>query len=203
MQNTLALARAQVEQLPDKEGPPLGTAIALLEDRDGNIKLDVPIAGDLTDPKFRVLGALNPVIMKAVAGTAALAVQPLGSVLLVGGLLANQALKVTFEPVVFEAGASAPGGAGEKYLVQLAGKLKERPKLGLRFCGVVVETERKKDKKGAYLDSEADMLALAQRRADAVRAFLEQQGVGKQQLRLCRPSLDTAAAGQPRVEIRL
>ena len=202
MGNALAMSTVQAEAIEGKEGPPLAMAIALLEDRDGNIKLDVPVTGDLGDPEFRVLGALNPIIMKAVAGTAALAIQPLGSVLLVGTLVADQALKVTFEPVLFEPGQTGLNAAADKYLGELAKKLKEKPKLGLRFCGVAVEAERKKDKDGKYLDKEDDMLALANQRADAVKAYLGKQGVGKKQLRLCRPAFDAKAEAQPRVDIK-
>ena len=67
MSNALALADVNAEEIAGKEGPPLATAIALLEDRDGNIKLEVPVKGDLNDPNFNVLGALNPIITKAVA----------------------------------------------------------------------------------------------------------------------------------------
>ena len=202
MSNALRLIEVEVEALEGQDGPPLATAIALLEDRDGNIKLDVPVDGNLDDPDFRVLGALNPIIMKAVAGTAALAIQPLGSVLLVGGLLADQALKVTFEPALFDAGSIALNPSARDYLGQLSGKLAEKPKLAVRLCGVVVDGERKKDKQGAYLDQEPELLQLAQRRADSVRTYMREQGAGKQQLRTCRPALDNAADGEPRVDIK-
>jgi hypothetical protein len=203
MNNNLVLHRLTVEELEGKEGPPLSTAIALLEDSDGNIKLDVPISGNLDDPQFRVLGALNPIIMKAVAGTAALAIQPLGSVLLVGGLLANQALKVSFEPALFAPGSSELDGAARKQLSDLAGKLVEKPKLALRVCGVVAVSERRKDKEGKFVDQESDVLELAQRRAEAARAHMLAQGVGDKQLRSCRPSIDAAPEAKPRVDIRL
>lgn len=202
MANALALAGLQVEEIEGKEGPPLSTAIALLEDRDGNIKLEVPVAGDLSDPEFRVLGALNPIIMKAVAGTAALAIQPLGSVLLVGTLLADQALKVTFEPVVFDVGSTELNAGARKYLGQLANKLADKPKLAVRVCGVVADAERKKNKQGKYADTSAEVLAIAQQRADAARAFLTISGVAKKQLRRCRPSFDAKADAQPRVDIK-
>jgi hypothetical protein len=202
MSNALSLATVEAEEIPDKEGPPLTMAVALLEDRDGNIKLEVPVAGDLSDPNFRVLGALNPIIMKAVAGTAALAIQPLGSVLLVGGLVADQALKVTFESVAFEPASTKLDEAAEKYLNALATKLKEKPKLGLRFCGVAVESERKRDKKGEYVDKEGDVLAVADQRAEAVKAYLAGKGLGKKQLRRCRPVFDGKAEAVPRVDIR-
>jgi len=202
MGNTLGIAGVGVEELPGKEGPPLGMAIALLEDRDGNIKLEVPVSGNLGDPQFRVLGALNPIIMKAVAGTAALAIQPLGSVLLVGGLVADQALKVTFAPALFDPGSTQPNPAAQKYLGQLAAKLAEKPKLAVRLCGVVVDAERSRDKKGEYLDQEADLLAMAQQRADAARAYLASKGADRKQLRACRPTLDPDKAASPRVDIK-
>jgi hypothetical protein len=202
MANQLGLADVEVEPLPDKEGPPLGTAIALLEDRDGNIKLDVPVSGDLSDPGFRVLGALNPIITKAVAGTAALAIQPLGSVLLVGSLLADQALKVTFEPALFEPGSVDLDSATSDYLGQLGAKLNEKPKLSVRVCGLVAEVERKKDKQGAYLDTEAELLGLAQQRSEVVRAALRRSGAGAKQLRACRPAIDPDPVARPRVDIR-
>jgi hypothetical protein len=202
MGNQLSMAALDVEEIPDKEGPPLGTAIALLEDRDGNIKLEVPVSGDLTDPDFRVLGALNPIIMKAVAGTAALAIQPFGSVLLVGTLLADQALKVTFEPALFDPGTTTLNQAAEDYLAQLGAKLKEKPKLGVRVCGIYAAVEREKNNKGEFTDDPEALLVLAQQRADAVKAFMQGQGVGAKQLRTCRPSIDPTEEGLPRVDIR-
>jgi hypothetical protein len=203
MTNALGLARIEAEALPDKEGPPLTTAIALLEDRDGNINLDVPVSGDLSDPDFRVLGALNPIITKAVVGTAALAIQPLGSVLLVGSMVADQALKVTFEPTRFAPGTTEMDVDSRDYLVQLAGKLKDKPKLALRICGVAVESERRRNDKGELIDQEADMLALADRRAETAKTVLRDAGAAGSQLRRCRPAYDAGEDALPRVEIRL
>jgi hypothetical protein len=202
MSNQLALSGVDVEEIPGADGPPIGTAIALLEDRDGNIRLEVPIEGDLTDPDFRVLGALDPIIAKAVAGAAALAIQPLGSVLLVGSLVADQALKVTFDPVPFEPGGTALNDRARDYLEQLADKLNEKPKLALRVCGIYAAQERSRDKEGKFTDDPEQLLLLAQQRADAVKAFMREQSVNAKQLRLCRPALDASEAGVPRVDIR-
>ena len=203
MQNALRLERLDVEAIKGKEGPPLALAIALLEDRQGRISLEVPIDGDLDNPNFRVLGALNPVIMKAVAGTAALAIQPLGSVLLVGGLLAGEALKVSFDPALFQAKrADLAPGMGNK-LRELGSKLADRPKLRLRLCGVVTEADRSKGKKGNYLEPKEQPLALAERRAAAVRRLLLDTEVAETQLKKCRPAIDSDPMAKPRVDIRL
>ena len=60
MGNVLELHKAEAEALEGKDGPPLTMAIALLEDRDGYVKIDVPVEGKLDDPNFRVVAALNP-----------------------------------------------------------------------------------------------------------------------------------------------
>jgi outer membrane protein OmpA-like peptidoglycan-associated protein len=203
MGNSLELYKAQAEALEGKDGPPLTMAIALLEDREGYVKISVPVEGRLDDPNFRVLAALNPVIMKAVAGGAALAIQPLGSVLLVGGMVADRALKVTFNPALFAAGSTELDPEAKKYLGELSGKLEEKPKLAVHVCGVVADADRQKDKKGAYLDKEEDLLEMAQQRADVVRAYMSSKGAGEQQLRSCRPKVDTKPDAEPRVDIRL
>ena len=162
MSNELTLQDLNVEAIEGKDGPPLSTAIALLEDKNGRIEVGVPISGDLDNPDFKVLGALNPIIAKAVAGAAALAIQPLGSVLLVGGLLASEAMEVRFDPALFEAKTAELQNADK--LRQLAGILKEKPKLSLRFCGLAVEADRTRNKKGEYVETEEQLLALAKQR---------------------------------------
>lgn len=218
MSNELALQELDVEEIEGKEGPPLSTAIALLEDRDRRIELGVPIEGDLDNPAFKVLGALNPIIAKAVAGAAALAIQPLGSVVLVGGLLASEALKVRFEPARFE--PKTANLTNPDNLRELSKKLKEKPKLKLRLCGVAVSADRTLDKKGNVVETDEQLLALAAQRAQTARSVMLAAGVDEQQLRSCRPVLDVSdtakeasddkedaptqkADSKPRVEIRL
>ena len=55
----------------DATSLPVGLAISLLKDREGNIELDLPMSGDLDNPDFRyggvVLGALGSVITSTVS----------------------------------------------------------------------------------------------------------------------------------------
>ena len=44
MQNTLQLQDLDVQAIEGKDGPPLQTAVALLEDRNGRFELQVPVA---------------------------------------------------------------------------------------------------------------------------------------------------------------
>ena len=204
MTNQIDLLGLDVQPIEGMEGPPLVLAVSLLEDNNGRFSLAVPIDGDLNNPDFRVLAALNPIILKAVAGAAAIAIQPLGSVLLVGSLLANQAMKVSFDPALFEAKSSSLKSGAVTKLKQLAAKLKSKPKLSLRLCGITAQVDRTKDKKtGKFIEPEDQLLKLAGTRAEKVRSVLLNAGVVEKQLRSCRPQVDAAEKTQPRVEIRL
>lgn len=202
MHNQINLADLEVEPIEGKKGPPLGMAIALLQDRQGRIKLDLPVAGKLDDPNFQIQGVLNPVILKAVAGGAALAIQPLGSVLLVGSLLADAALEVKFEPALFVANGTELNAKTPAYLTQLAAKLGDLPKLRLRLCGQATAADRTLDKKGNPVETDAQLLALADTRADQIRERLVALGVEGERLRSCRPKIDPVPEAQPRVDIR-
>lgn len=203
MQNALTLIGLDVEVIEGSKGPPLSLAISLLEDRDGKMAFEVPIEGDLSNPDFHVLAALNPIILKAVAGAAALAIQPAGSVLLVGSLLANEALKVSFAPAPFAQHSATLGPKAKKGLDTLAEKLADKPKLKLRLCGLATTSERLLDKQGKPRQSDDELLAIADTRAQAVRAYLMKKGVDEGRLKTCRPALDDKTEGKPRVEIRL
>jgi len=201
MENQLALQDLDVEAIEGKDGPPLSTAIALLEDTNGRIELGVPVEGDLDNPDFKVLGALNPIIAKAVAGAAALAIQPFGSVALVGSLLAGQAMKVSFEPAVFDPMTAELKNAD--MLKKLTGILKEKPKLKLRLCGIAVQVDRTRNKKGEFVETKEQLLALAEQRVKRVREVMLGAGASEKQLRGCRPILEEKPETRPRVDIRL
>lgn len=200
MTNKLELLGLDVEALEGKEGPPIGLAVSLLEDRDGRIEIDVPAKGSLDNPDFTVSGALTPVITKAIAGAGLLSIQPLGSVVLLGNLIANEALKVTFEPAEF-----APQGLklkNKKEMQALAKKLVEKPKLKVRLCGRAVEADRSKKKK-SKLSTDDQLLVLAKKRESVLRKLMQSNGVAKKQLRNCRTQIDQAKDAKPRVEIKL
>jgi len=112
---------------------PLGLAIALLEDSDGVIDLDMPVRGDVNNPDFRwggvVWKAFVNLVTKAVTAPFAL----LGAALGIEG----DALKT----VPFEAGSAIPDAVARERLDLLAKALLKRPKLGLVVRGAYDASE--------------------------------------------------------------
>ena len=113
---------------PDATSLPVGLAIALLKDRNGNIELDVPVSGDLKDPQFNIGGvvakAVGQVITKIVTSPFAL----LGS--LVGGGSSDE-----LDSIDFEFGSATLGATQIEKLDTLSKALNERPALRLEVEG--------------------------------------------------------------------
>jgi len=217
MTNALEIRRLEVEPKPGpkgESGPPLSLGIALLEDKEGVIRLELPISGDLANPDFKVMAAINELIVKGIAGAAAVGLAPVGTVAALGAMLAKGALEVSFPPVRFAPQQAQPDAKAREYLAQLKSKLAERPKLRVRLCGVASKADgppppaKPQDGK-AQTQTEAPpldekpLLELAQQRADQVRQTLRDAGLAESQLRACRPRVDLQEGAEGRVEIGL
>ncbi|WP_432696923.1 DUF748 domain-containing protein [Marinobacterium sp. YM272] len=225
--NRLEVDPADQEQIGKFEETlslPLGTAIAVLQDDDENIDLDVPISGSLDDPSFDYQSIINRVIGKGVKeGVMSYliqALQPYGALI----TLAETAIDasktgafINLEPVIFPAGeAELPTGAAGDYLDQLAGLMSEREGLRLNLCGVTVQDDRQtvgealnKENGMRTTPLEGEELAaelserlrqLAQARSETLKEKL-QQGVAADRLFLCYPQIDQE--GEPRADLSL
>jgi outer membrane protein OmpA-like peptidoglycan-associated protein len=130
---------------------PVKLATSLLKDRDGVIKLDVPVGGTLDDPTFRVgpiiWQVIKNIIVKAVTAPFAL----LGS--LFAG--AEEAQFVDFAP-----GEAALDPATAERLDALAKSLAERPELKLDVpIGALPDIDRPALTERAYQAALADAIA--------------------------------------------
>ena len=195
MSNELEVRDLEAIAIEGKQGPPLGLAVTLLQDKDGILRLSVPIEGDLDNPEFKIAQALTPVITKAVTLAAATNIQPLGTVLLVKGLLDKTLLKVSFEPALFEAGKTALAKGQIDNMSELAKKLIITPNLQVRLCGVVTPADK--------AESEEAFKKLGEARAEVIKARLMAGGLPVKQLVSCPPFRDDAEAAKPRVDITL
>jgi len=111
---------------PDAVSLPLGLAIALLEDADGKIKLDMPITGSIDDPQFSIgsliFDTLVNVLTKIVAS-------PFNAV---ASLIDSEE---DISKITFLAGKSDLDEKQQKKLDQLADALSKRPALKLEIKG--------------------------------------------------------------------
>ena len=113
---------------PDATSLPVKLAVALLKDRKGEIRLDIPVTGSLDDPKFSVfnivLQVLGNLVTKAVTSPFALLGAAFGS---------GEGMQY----VEFDSGHSTIPTDGRKKIEALITALSEKPSLRLEIAGYV------------------------------------------------------------------
>ncbi|MEW6720792.1 MAG: DUF748 domain-containing protein [Thermodesulfobacteriota bacterium] len=112
---------------PEATKLPVRLAVALLKDRRGEIRLDIPVTGRIDDPKFSVWRIVWQVVgnLLAKAATAPFA--------LIGALFGGGGEELSY--VEFDPGRSDIPAAGAGKLANLSKALYERPSLKLEIAG--------------------------------------------------------------------
>ncbi|HSB03549.1 MAG TPA: DUF748 domain-containing protein, partial [Thermodesulfobacteriota bacterium] len=108
---------------------PVKLAIALLKNRNGEIKLDLPVSGSLDDPKFSVWGVILKIILNLIAKAATSPFALLGAIVGGGG--------EELSYIEFDYGLAAITGPNLKKIDTLAKALSDRPGLKLDLEGHV------------------------------------------------------------------
>ena len=114
---------------------PVKLAIALLKDRKGEIKLDIPVSGSLDDPKFSVWGIILKIILNLIAKAATSPFSLLGVIFGGGEELSY---------LEFDYGAATIAETNTKKIDTLVKALSDRPGLKLDIEGHV-DLERDKE----------------------------------------------------------
>jgi len=128
---------------PDATELPVRLAVSLLKDRNGEIHLDIPVSGNLDDPKFSVVGVVWKVIKNLLVKAATAPFALLSAVFGGGG---EQLSYLQFDP-----GSAAIPQAEEGKIGTLATILKDRPGLQLDIEGHVdVDRDREALRERAF-----------------------------------------------------
>lgn len=131
---------------------PLNLAIALLEDSNGKIALDVPITGSLEDPKFSVASIVADALVNVITKIVSSPFNAIASLIEGGKDISN---------IAFPAGQATLTEEQRHKLNELAVALKKRPKLQLEIKGAAFSRLD-----WPSLQQEALRTQLRQRRAD-------------------------------------
>jgi hypothetical protein len=178
----------------ERLGIPVNKALSLLKDKNDDIKLTLPVEGDLKDPEFDfsdvVVTATGLALQKSVTAY----YKDLGATLLTGGLIPPGTFSIfgklfsgvttmAFEPVLFDPSASDLTAPSKAYLDLLSEKLDSKPKVRLVLCGKVTRE---------------DIMALRRSDLDAASAVTDPRATGSAAAGPVSGS-PTDAAGEKRV----
>ncbi len=202
----------QVERFTQRVSMPLELVVATLVDKNGDLSLEVPIAGDVTDPQFSAQDVFRLAASKAMQAAAVNylknTLQPYGTLITVLGLAGKAAGYVALEPVLFEPGQVALTEAGTDYLDKVAQLMRDRGGLRIKLCGMAVPADREPlglPAEGELAAEQAQRLeGLARERALAIKEYLiAQDGVKVDHLFICTPEVSAKPDAVPRVKLEL
>ena len=212
--------KAADSTLDGQLGMPLGAALALVRDNDDNITLnDILIEGNLGDPSVSASSIITSAMSKALQAGAmtyfSFALQPYGAALMAAKAISSQAGKVALEPLQMEPGQPVIESGNSDYIERLSSLMSQRPGIHLVICGEAstvadlpaepvgtdapASAEETAGDVGAGERSEAErsatLKAIADGRANTVKAALHEAGIASERLLICKSSINDLING--------
>ncbi len=127
-----------IDGRPDATKLPVRLAVALLKDRKGEIHLDLPLTGQIDDPKFSVWGIVVKIIVNLLVKAATSPFALLGAIF--GG--GEELSYLEFDPGTTDLPGTAETKSG-------SGRIPEIPRAGVRGGEVPEAEERPRDGQGS------------------------------------------------------
>jgi hypothetical protein len=147
------------DEVKKRIGLPLGLIVALIKDGDGNIHVNVPITGTLTDRKFDFSDAIWTAVRNVIINILKAPFRAIGGLFTSG----DKIDEIRVDPVVFAAGSAVLSPELERQTVRVADFLRRAPYVGLTLNSVT---------------SPADVEVLKERAVAArLEKFQKEQGI--------------------------
>lgn len=125
------------DEFQERVGIPLKLALALLEDADGEIRLNIPVRGNVNNPEFSVRSVVWKSVRSAVLKALTAPFKLFGTILTVGGKIGE----VRIDPIAFLPGSLEPDPESKDRLVKLVEFLKTKRKVNLELRGLATTQE--------------------------------------------------------------
>ncbi|RLJ18658.1 hypothetical protein DJ030_11480 [bacterium endosymbiont of Escarpia laminata] len=136
----------KAQKLTAKISMPLDTALGILEDKNNNIVLNIPVSGEMgnlqIDPSDVISIALGKAIKTGALATLGAAFFPYGTAIAIATHLAGSNSAIRLDPVAFAPASGELEGEHRKYLQKVAEVLKSRPGIAIKLCGFATEADR-------------------------------------------------------------
>jgi len=222
----------KAQQLTSQLSMPLDSALSLLRDKNNNIKLNLPVSGDINKPDFDISGIINTAIgtaMKQASMTyLSQALQPYGALITLAKLAKAASDHVSLNPMLFAPASSQADSTSLQYAAKIASLMNERPQLRIKICGKATtkdsqqliqqkqqewkskraskstESDTDSSKPPVFTVSDKELLELALQRSEAVKNILvDEHKIDASRLFICQPAIDKDIEAQPRLDLNI
>jgi uncharacterized protein involved in outer membrane biogenesis len=150
------------DEVRKRIGLPLGLIVALIKDGDGNVHVNVPIAGTLSDPQFTLSDAIWTAVRNVIVNILKAPFRAIGGLFTSGDKI--EELRV--DPLVFAAGSDQLSQELERQLVRVGDFLRRAPYVGLTLSSVTTPGDAEALKERAV--------------AERLERFQKEQGIADQ-----------------------
>jgi hypothetical protein len=148
--NDLVVGQLQVapasgsDEVKRRLGLPLGLIVALIKDQKGDIRVNVPVAGTVNDPQFKLGDAIWTAVKNVLVNVVTAPFKAIGRLFSRDGGDKVEVPKVEepkVEPVTFAAGSSVLSPGMEDHLLRVAEVLRRSPFVNLALTAVVTPAD--------------------------------------------------------------
>ena len=225
--NQLALEPANestAKKITQQLSMPLESALSMLRDDNNNIKLNIPVKGDLASPDFNISDVINTALGNALQGTVKnvlkYALQPYGVMFMAAEKAYGIATSIKLEPLIFPPGDSVLAENSINQINKIGELMQKRPQLSIHICGFATQHDHMFLQNLANSDSadtststapnekplQEPLLKLASERQVAVKTHLvNNYHLKATRLFTCKPrvekDLNNETTAKPRVEL--
>jgi outer membrane protein OmpA-like peptidoglycan-associated protein len=189
-------------------GMPLDSALNLMRDKQNNVRLKIPISGNINDPKFSVADAINKVLAQALQKSAVSYLKymlgPYGLGIAAVELAIDGTSKIRLNPIPFAPGSDELDEAANDYLERVAAIMKEHPEVQVVVCGVATESDRESLGASTSTTAEVPLLKLAKNRTKRIKdQLVKLHGIEAKRIVACEPKIDNGAEAKPRADLEI
>ncbi|MFH1728334.1 MAG: hypothetical protein ABIA04_07945 [Pseudomonadota bacterium] len=183
---------------------PLDYALSILRDKNNDVKLSLPITGNIENPDFNI----NSIIFKTLGKALKMAsvsilknlFQPYGALITVVKLAkmgGDYITRIQLDPILFDAGSTNVNQQIKEYLEIVKKLMNEKIELRLTICGIATDADLLNSDK--VKNNKDKLLPMAEERSKVIYEYLSEQGINAERLFLCNPEIDNEAEAKPRV----
>ncbi len=172
----LPVDEATIDRLGKQISMPVDTVLSILRDDNNNIKLTMPLTGNINDPDVGLDDLINQLSLLALKEAATYylkqSLQPYGALITLSSYAGKYLMAIRLDDLKYEPLITEVSETQALYLEKVAAMMKEKEELELQVCGFASEGESK------TLDKTNTWQQLALKRSGNIKAWFKNKHDG-------------------------
>ncbi len=194
--------------LIDQGALPLNMAMGMLKDGDGNVELDVPLSGSISDPNFGLSSIVTLITKKAIMSATQdylmTTFVPYANIVSIAITAGEFALKLRFDDLEYQVKQVEPDDHQSAYLNDFIALMQDKEDTRVTICAISTPADIGL-KAGVSVEKKSDikkLLDIGEKREHAFKDHLIEQGkIDSSRILFCKPQIDSDIGAIPRIGI--